>query len=73
MAAVNAFTTFLAPQLRSGKRFRFIYLSGLLAERDHDHGSNGGKMDASDFGLGCCLGLVQRRRMLLEAARTESG
>lgn len=34
MAAVNAFTTFLAPQLRDGKRFRFIYLSGLLVERD---------------------------------------
>jgi hypothetical protein len=34
MAAVNAFTTFLASQLRDGKRFRFIYVSGLLVERD---------------------------------------
>jgi hypothetical protein len=34
MAAVNALTTFLASQLRDGKRFRFIYVSGLLVERD---------------------------------------
>jgi hypothetical protein len=34
MAAVNAFTTFLASQLRDGKRFRFIYVSGMLVERD---------------------------------------
>jgi hypothetical protein len=34
MATVNAFTTFLAPQLRNGRRFRFVYLSGLPVERD---------------------------------------
>ena len=34
MAAVNAFTASLAPRLEGSSRFRFVYLSGMIAERD---------------------------------------
>ena len=36
MAAINAFVTSLAPQLHHGKRFRFVYVSGMLSERDQE-------------------------------------
>ena len=34
MAAATAFTRELAPMLPQGKKFRFVYLSGMIAERD---------------------------------------
>ena len=34
MAAAKAFTDFLAPRLDDGKKFRFVYTSGLSAVRD---------------------------------------
>jgi len=36
MAAANAFATTLASTLDAGKKFRFIYLSGALAEKDQE-------------------------------------
>ncbi len=36
MAAINAFVASLAPQLKHGERFRFVYVSGALAERDQE-------------------------------------
>ena len=40
MAAVNAFATHLAPATRerTGKKFRFIYTSGAMVERDQNKG-----------------------------------
>ena len=34
MAAATTFARELAPMLPQGKKFRFVYLSGMIAERD---------------------------------------
>ena len=34
LAAAKAFTEILAPSLEDGKKFRFVYLSGMMTERD---------------------------------------
>ena len=36
MAAATTFTTSLAPMLSKGKKFRFVYLSGMISETDQE-------------------------------------